>query len=168
MAKRFALNGLARLVIVLALAIGLLSRVAAADTGARDFMGYWLTEDADGIIEIYDCGHKYCGRFNWLKHIPSEGEPRDWQNPDPALHGRPLCSVQFMNDFVPDDAEDQIKGMVYNPQDGQTYDAVMASVDHETLKIRGYVFHPLLGRSQVWHRTAPRTDCHGGGDKHAS
>lgn len=43
-------------------------------------------------------------------------------------------------------------GKVYDPESGNEYKAKMTLVDNKTLKLRGYILIPLLGRTEVWTR----------------
>lgn len=86
---------------------------------------------------------------------------RDTNNPDPALRQRPLCHMQFMGGFTPD-ADRQghyTDGWIYNPRDGGIYSAEMTLIDHGTLKLRGYLFFPFLGESQIWKRATTMPTC---------
>lgn len=126
-----------------------------------DILGFWYTQDRDGIIQIYKCDQYICGRFHWLKP-GKEGEvSRDKENPDPARRNTPLCNMQFMGDFIMEDPQHYNHGWIYNPDDGQTYGAQMTLVDHNTLDLHGYVFLPLLGASRTWTRTDAALSCNG-------
>src|ERR1700733_12567919 len=69
--------------------------------------GLWYTENHEGGIQLYPCDGKICGRFYWMKNkegsADEDGVSRDFRNPDPALRRRPLCHMQFMSNFTPDD-----------------------------------------------------------------
>lgn len=129
--------------------------------GARqdEINGFWLTQDRDGIIEIYSCGSEICGRFHWLKKYTDQEVPRDEENPDTTKRNKPLCHLQFMGGFQPDAQRHYDKGWIYNPEDGQTYSAIMTLKDSNTLDLHGYVIHPLFGQSQTWTRTSSAPAC---------
>ncbi len=43
-------------------------------------------------------------------------------------------------------------GTIYNPDDGEIYNARVTVVDPDTLHVRAYVLLPLFGETQVWTR----------------
>jgi uncharacterized protein (DUF2147 family) len=45
-------------------------------------------------------------------------------------------------------------GKIYNPDDGKEYKAVMSMQQDGSLRVRAYVFLPLLGSTQVWTRVS--------------
>jgi len=122
--------------------------------------GRWYTEGHEGGIELYPCGDEICGRFYWLKDKMENGDiSRDKNNPDPNLHRRPLCHMQFMGGFTPDQQSHYTDGWIYNPRDGGTYSAEMTLIDRDTLDLRGYLFFPFLGESQTWTRATSMPTC---------
>ncbi|MBI1207874.1 MAG: DUF2147 domain-containing protein [Azospirillum sp.] len=130
--------------------------MAAATTSAASPLGVWLTEDNQGAVEIFACGDKLCGRLVWIDESEpppgAVGPPVDLHNPDPALRQRPLCGLVILQNFVPSEDKLNHEGTIYNPEDGQTYSARFMLENNSTLKLRGYVLLPLLGRSQHWRR----------------
>jgi uncharacterized protein (DUF2147 family) len=129
----------------------------------KSIQGFWYTENRRGGVELYSCGDQICGRFQWISD--EEGPTsRDDNNPDPALRQRPLCHMQFMNGFAsdPDQKNHFIDGTIYNPHDGGLYSAEMTLVDENTLRLRGYLFLPFLGESQIWRRAKTMPSCASG------
>ena len=45
-------------------------------------------------------------------------------------------------------------GRILDPEDGNTYKCKIALNKDGTLKLRGYIGIPALGRTQTWHRVA--------------
>jgi uncharacterized protein (DUF2147 family) len=43
-------------------------------------------------------------------------------------------------------------GTVYDPNSGKTYKGTITLVDHDTLKLRGYIGISLFGRNAIWSR----------------
>lgn len=138
----------------------LLSHVVFADTKDKDdVVGFWYTQDRDGIIELYSCDLQICGRFYWVKYDEKKGVPRDHENPDPLKRDTPLCMMQFMGGVTIDGQKQYSHGWIYNPEDGQIYGARMTLVDNNTLDLHGYILHPIFGSNQVWTRTQPKQTC---------
>lgn len=117
-------------------------------------VGPWLGQDKKAIIEIYPCGGAMCGRIVWLNEPlrPDGSIKRDEHNPDPALKSRPICGLPLMTGFKPAGPNEWEEGRIYDPTEGSTYHAEMRLENANTLRLRGYVLMPLLGRSQRWTR----------------
>ncbi len=93
-----------------------------------------------------------CGSFYWLKDDSPDNVARDTANHDPAKRDKPLCGMQFMDDFTPDHKNFYYDGWIYSPHNGATYNAQMTLVNHDTLDLHGYVIVPTFGESQTWTR----------------
>jgi uncharacterized protein (DUF2147 family) len=118
--------------------------------------GRWLTEDGKGIIEIYPCAAKVCGKLAWLSEPDSDGKSKlDRNNPDAALRTRPLCGLTMLGDFHLTEPNHWGDGWIYNPENGKRYHATM-TLDGNLLKLRGYVGIPLFGETQTWTRADPK------------
>ena len=140
---------------------GLLAMMQAAQAAA-DVAGYWLTDEREGVVELYHCGKsrdQICGRFHWLRKDRPEHIVRDTENPDPSRHNQPLCGMQFMGGFKPADIGHFEDGWIYNPEDGAKYNAHLTLVDHNTLDLHGYLLLPVLGESRTWKRTSAKNGC---------
>ncbi len=123
----------------------------------RDPTGVWLTEDGKAAVAVQACGPALCGRLVWIdERRPPPGAPPgppvDAFNPDPTLRDRPLCGLEMLAGFEPQEPELWTGGTVYNPEDGRTYRARLRLVGPDVLELRGYVLIPLLGRTQIWTR----------------
>jgi len=116
--------------------------------------GVWLTEDADGAVEFFDCGAQLCGRIVWQQSpMRADGSPDvDDRNPDPALRRRPICGLQIIGNLSPSGPTKWSGGWVYDPDHGQTYGAALTLENRDALRMRGYIALPFLGGSQLWKR----------------
>lgn len=155
--------------------IALLSLVLSPFAWAADgIAGYWLKETEDphksAIIEIYADGTAFDGRIVRLRHpsfvageksnagavVPAAmvGKIKaDVLNPDAALRIRPIQGLKLIDGFKPDGDNVWSGATIYNPEDGETYTCkATLSKDGRTLKVRGYIGVPMLGRTQVWKR----------------
>ncbi len=120
-------------------------------------LGDWLSQSGKGVVEIYRCGEKLCGKLIWITDPVRDGAPAtDRNNPDPALKRRPLCGLVMLGDFVPVEANRWGDGWIYSPENGKTYRARMTLDGANVLKLRGYVGIPLFGETQTWTRADPK------------
>jgi uncharacterized protein (DUF2147 family) len=124
--------------------------------------GWWLDQTGRAGILIAACGTQLCGRIEWLKvPLDTENHPKtDIHNPDSTLQVRPLCGLQMLGGFVPDGNGGWTGGWIYDPEKGKTYKSAMHLAADGTLRVRGYIGIPLLGRSATWTRPpAPLPQC---------
>ncbi|MEQ8248460.1 MAG: DUF2147 domain-containing protein [Alphaproteobacteria bacterium] len=128
----------------------------AATTSAwaqADIMGRWVPPEQDSVIEVYPCGEQVCGRITHLNEPLADGKPKvDINNRDETLRSRPILGMQLLEGFVQKGPGDFREGRIYNPRDGKLYKAVITLLDDGTLKLRGYVGVPALGKTQIWNR----------------
>lgn len=118
----------------------------------EDIIGRYWSENQMGVIEIYADQGVYNGRIVWRL------EPMlDENNPDPALRGRSIVGIQFMEGFQYDPSNDQWRGGdVYAPDNGSTYSGKMwLENEGQTLKMRGFIGISLFGRTAEFQRLAP-------------
>ncbi|HET7594641.1 MAG TPA: DUF2147 domain-containing protein [Stellaceae bacterium] len=119
-------------------------------------VGRWLSQSGKGVIEIYPCADKLCGKLAWLSEPIRDGAPAvDRNNPDAALRHRPLCGLTMLGDFRQLEANRWGDGWIYSPENGKTYRATM-TLDGNLLKLRGYIGIPLFGETQTWTRADPK------------
>lgn len=114
--------------------------------------GTWLSGDGDGWIEITLAGN---GLSGVIRGSPNSGNDRpdtDDKNPDPALRSRPLTGLELFEGFSWDGEGRWTGGTIYDPNSGKTYRCIITWVDENTLKVRGYVGVPMLGRTETWTR----------------
>ncbi|HYM02837.1 MAG TPA: DUF2147 domain-containing protein [Stellaceae bacterium] len=119
--------------------------------------GRWLSEARDGVVEIYSCGDKLCGKLVWIKTpLDKDGKPYpDDKNPKPELRSRPRCNLVMLGDFKPTGPDQWGDGWIYDPGSGKTYDAKMR-LEGDLLKLRGFVGISLFGETQTWTRADPK------------
>jgi uncharacterized protein (DUF2147 family) len=118
----------------------------------RQIVGKWLSEDKEGITEIYEQAGKFYGKIVWLKKSTDDkGLPlKDTENPTPKLRQRPLLDLIVVNNLLYNNKE-WSKGSVYDPKSGKTYTCKIWLSNENTLNLRGYV--GLFHSTEVWTRT---------------
>jgi len=128
----------------------------AARAGTPGALGVWFTAENRAAIALEPCGAALCGRIVWIDESRPppgvSGPPIDRHNHDPALRTRPLCGLEILRGFVADGDGAWSGGRIYNPNDGDEWQATLATEGGDRLRLRGYVLIPLLGQSQVWTR----------------
>ncbi len=137
--------------LALVLLMGGLARAAATPSP----IGLWLTQDQDGVIEIAQCGAVLCGRIVGLGRFAPDGSAtRD-------VHGVSDCGLALMTGMKPI-ADNLWRGNIYDPENGATYDAQFRVDPQGRLRLRGFIFLPLFGSTQVWTRYTGKLteDCH--------
>jgi uncharacterized protein (DUF2147 family) len=138
----------------------ILPPASARAVDADSIIGFWNTQDKDALFEIYKCGSLYCGNISGLEEpnypptdkLTPDAPKVDRANPDPALRDRTLVGLPLISGFYYE-GDNSWKGMIYNPEDGQTYKCKFSMAGENRLEVRGYIFVPLLGRSQTWTRS---------------
>lgn len=114
--------------------------------------GTWLSGDGDGWIQITFAGDGLSGVVKGSPNADDERPDRDEKNPDPALRDRPLTGLELFANFAYDGDGRWTGGTIYDPNSGKTYRAIITHVDGDTLKVRGYIGVPMLGRTETWTR----------------
>ena len=117
-------------------------------------VGVWLLSNQRIQMEIAPCDDRLCGKLVWFKNPnDAEGLPLvDSKNPDPALRTRPLLGLTVLHNLRQTDDGTWEEGKIYNPDDGQEYNARMSVQDDGTLHVRAYVVFEVLGKTQVLTR----------------
>jgi uncharacterized protein (DUF2147 family) len=126
---------------------------SATTAAAAPAAGQWRSQTEDGVIEIYDCGEKLCGRgMPTPEQRAAAVNLRDVKNPDPALRSRPLNGIEVLQGFA-GGPKVWTGGSIYRPQDGKTYKGRIELVDDNTLKLTGCVMEPFC-KSIIWKRAS--------------
>jgi uncharacterized protein (DUF2147 family) len=144
--------------VVLALA----SPAVSADGDA--VLGVWVTapeKDGYAKIELTKEDDRYHGEIVWLSEPRYPADDRrgmggqvkvDRENPDPALHDRPILGLRILKNFEYVGQAQWKRGTIYDPSNGKTYKCQLKLLDEGTLKVRGYIGVSLLGRTTTWTR----------------
>ena len=129
----------------------LLTASARADISPeKQILGTWLTEDKEGMVQIYLAA---TGKFEGRIVGGSGGTERlDDKNPDTASRARPLNGAVILRGFRYAGDGRWTDGTIYDPDTGKTYKCNMQLKRADSLSIRGYIGLPLFGRSTLWTR----------------
>lgn len=129
-----------------ALALGLL--LAAGPASAGTPLGLWINAKQTVAVRVAPCDSGLCARIVWLaKPYRKDGAlKRDG--------GRPWCGLTVVHDWQPAVGAAWAAGSVYAPASGTSYRGRIRLTAADTLAVRGYKLHPLIGRTLVWRRLA--------------
>jgi len=115
-------------------------------------IGIWLSGDDDGWVDITRHADGISGIIAGSPNNDPERSKIDDKNPDPALRDRELLGLELFAGFHFDGDDRWIEGTIYDPNSGKTYRCIITIVDDDTLKVRGYIGVPILGRTEIWTR----------------
>ena len=133
----------------------MLSFSASLFAGANDkILGKWYNTEKSGIIEIYECSGKLCGKIVWLKE-PLDNETKkpkvDKNNPEMVNRNMPIIGLNVLSGFVKSGDNVWEDGKIYDPKNGKTYSCKM-TLSGDDLDVRGYIGFSLFGRTEHWTR----------------
>lgn len=136
-----------------------LSAVAQTEAADKILGTYYIsddTSDEDCKVKITkDKSGTYSGRIIWVKNpYFKDGTLKcDIKNPDPAKRNTPGDQIQLIFHFRYDAKKNQwVDGEIYDPIHGKMYKSKMWFENDKTLRVRGYIGVPALGRTMTWKK----------------
>ncbi|MGO9546844.1 MAG: DUF2147 domain-containing protein [Rhodomicrobium sp.] len=119
---------------------------------SADLRGKWLTDEGKGHVLFEQCGPKLCGKIVWLKepNDPSGMPQVDALNEDQSLRTRPVLGIRLTE--LESDGNGGWKGVIYNPEDGKSYQAKAKIKENGTLLVEGCMLGGFLCDDQTWTR----------------
>jgi uncharacterized protein (DUF2147 family) len=132
----------------------LLAATVRAAPDVADIEGRWLSGDGDGWIDIRIEDETLNGYIAGSPNdVPGDPPRLDVENPDAALRTRGLDGMKFLQGLRYVEKKSRwTGGTIYDPNSGKTYKGTITLVDHNTIKLRGYVGISLFGRNDIWSR----------------
>ena len=132
--------------LVLTLSTSLIATPSLA-SDLSSMVGVWQTDDADGRVEIYDCGDGTpCGRLTNI----TNADAKDQFNPDPSLRDRQLQGLVMLNKFKAKKSGGFKSGKIYNPRDGKSYKSAIKLSETGQLQVKACV--AVFCQTQYWTR----------------
>ena len=110
----------------------------------------WLTHKG-GYVTIGPCDSNpalACGHVSALSPDHQGPPPLDVNNKNPVLQDRPLLGLELISDFEYKGKGRWKDGLIYNTDDGKTYDSKLKLLDNGNLKVSGCVF--FVCQSYEW------------------
>jgi uncharacterized protein (DUF2147 family) len=114
--------------------------VSAQAWASDSATGVWRMSNGKVTVKVTPCGGNLCGRVVALKK-PRDDKGRirrDKENPNPALRSRPVVGLTILSNMKPA-GQGYWKGMIYNPDDGNTYRSEMRLQNANTMRVDGCV-----------------------------
>jgi len=153
--------------VLFSVTVGLSSSAPAAGGGGE--LGVWYNDSGRGAVEIRPCGSsgreasKLCGFIVWLKNPNfKDGRPLfDGYNSDPSKRKRPICGLPVLGNLQRSSEGGYDFGWVYDPEQGQSFDAAIQLRSADRLIMTGYKGMKFFSKSFVWKRAPadlPRCD----------
>jgi uncharacterized protein (DUF2147 family) len=147
--------------------LGLSSSAPAA--GGASELGLWYNDAGKGAVEIRPCAtsgrdaNKLCGFIVWLKEPNfKNGKPlTDGYNSDPSKRHRPICGLPVLGGLQRVSEGGYDNGWVYDPEQGQAFDAAIQLRTADRLILTGYKGIKFFSKSFIWKRAPadlPRCD----------
>jgi uncharacterized protein (DUF2147 family) len=138
--------------------LGLSSSAPAA--GGVSEQGLWYNDSGKGAVEIRPCvtsgrdSNKLCGFIVWLKNPNGKnGQPlTDGYNSDPAKRKRPICGLAVLGALQRVSEGGYDNGWVYDPEQGQAFDAAIQLSSADRLILTGYKGIKFFSKSFAWKR----------------
>ena len=143
--------------------------LTAPAAGSTSEQGVWYNDSGKGAVEIRPCGvsgreaNKLCGFIVWLKNPNfKDGKPlTDGYNSDPSKRHRPICGLPVLGNLQRSSEGGYDFGWVYDPEQGQAFDAAIQLHSADRLILTGYKGVKFFSKSFVWKRAPvhlPRCD----------
>lgn len=135
-------------------AIGTALPLGFAEAAPKDPSGVWITEDKRARVRVEKCGteqDRVCGYIVWLKpdrKADRKAPALDANNPDPKKAKRPILGHQLILGLKANE-DDQYEGLIYNADDGKTYDVTIWVERPGDLKVKGCLIG-FLCSTQSW------------------
>lgn len=128
-----------RMMAAAVLTVGL-ALAASPARSAEDPAGTWRMANGKVTVRVSHCGSRICGRIVGLKKPrDSEGRPKlDKENPNPSLRQRPVIGLTILTNMK-SSGDGRWSGMIYNPDDGNSYSSYLQVTGHSTMKVSGCV-----------------------------
>lgn len=102
-------------------------------------VGLWLTAKQDTAVRIEQCGEALCGHIAWIHPAEEQVTP----------NGEPLCGQKVLWGFERSSVEPGLwhGGHIYRADKDKKYSGRIRLLDTDTIKLRGYIGLPFLGKS---------------------
>jgi uncharacterized protein (DUF2147 family) len=135
----------------------ILAATAGAGTArANELDGFWMDSHGEVVLQVEPCDGDMCAKVVWLRlpYGPDRLPLKDFRNPNAALQGRPVCGLRVIEGFKKQPDGTWGGGNVYVPDLGLSFSGYATILSPTQIEVRGYVFLPLFGSTEVWSKVA--------------
>lgn len=115
-------------------------------TNSDDIIGKYMTENNEGMVEIFKRDSKYYGKLVWNK----TADKLDINNPDKTQHTVLIRGKELLKNFDFDGSGLWHNGTIYDPKNGKTYSCKLTRDEKGNLNVRGFIGISLIGRTSYW------------------
>lgn len=115
-------------------------------TNSEDIIGKYMTENNEGMVEIFKRDSKYYGKLVWNK----TADKLDINNPDKTQHTVLIRGKELLKNFDYDGSGLWHNGTIYDPKNGKTYSCKLTRDEKGNLNVRGFIGISLIGRTSYW------------------
>ena len=122
----------------------------------KNILGYWLNEEKDAKIQIFEEKNILVGKIVWLKEPKDEFNKwkLDKENPNEKLRNRKILGLQIINNLNWDSNKREWRGgEIYDAREGDTYSLYAKIKENGDLSLRGYIGFSLFGKTTTWTKT---------------
>ncbi len=112
--------------------------LSSSSVFAAPVTGHWFTHKSKSIVKVSKCGAGLCGKIVWLRNgLNSTGQPvRDARNRDKRYRTRKVLGLTTFSGLTPS-GPGRWSGLMYNPDDGRTYNASLTFVSTGSIRVQG-------------------------------
>lgn len=136
--------------------LGLAAVSGSQPARATELDGFWMDSHGEVVLEVGPCGAGMCAKVVWLRlpYGPDRFPLKDFRNPDTSLRERQVCGLRVIEGFTKQPDGTWGGGNVYVPDLGMSFSGYAQILSPTQIEVRGYVFLPLFGSTEVWSRVA--------------
>jgi uncharacterized protein (DUF2147 family) len=140
----------------LAALVAILFSASVRPAHATELDGFWMDSHGEVVLQVLPCGAEMCAKVVWLRlpYGPDRLPLKDYRNPDESLRERQVCGLRVIEGFKKQPDGTWGGGNVYVPDLGMSFSGYAQILSPTQIEVRGYVFLPLFGSTEVWSRVA--------------
>lgn len=129
----------------------------SAQANENAILGKWMSSEKNLMVEVYKQGADFKARVIWFYDVKDTitpiGQRVDKRNPNKDLRKQKLLGIDVLKHLVYDAKENKwTDGKIYDSTTGKIWDATVWLANGKIMKVRGYCYFQLLGRTMTFTR----------------